>query len=310
MSTSTLLGYSDNRNWVESTNAEAPGGVDIDGGQSSAQAAALFASDGVLASPVRSLHGLNLNSVSISSGGGVGSASIVVSSAPTGLRPNQKIWLTTGATNLTSGNTEVVQVSSNYTVGSTTIPINSAIVNSGHNTVLWSSAAYAGPQAGLILPHTILPMAHLLFNPATAFYAQAVAATQDAQAAKNLPETALGVYNGTTFDRVLGIVSRLATFAGGTQNVSVGAAGATTAGTGKLKAAPGVLCKAQVTAAGNGSVALLIYDNTAGDNSGTVIGVIKAAAAVGDQYTFDMPALVGISIPAQTNAPTITLSYT
>lgn len=94
---------------------------------------------------------------------------------------------------------------------------------------------------------------------------------------------------------------------GGVNNLSVGASGASPSG--HVKTTSGRLCKAQVTTAGGGSVALLIYDNSLGDNSGTVIGVIKAAAAVGDQYTFDMPAANGISIPAQAGAPTVTLSY-
>jgi hypothetical protein len=106
----------------------------------------------------------------------------------------------------------------------------------------------------------------------------------------------------------------LAVHTGGLSNVSVGAAGANAGASGGLpagclKGAPGRVCKAQVTAAGNGSVALNIYDNAAGTATGTVIGVIKANAAAGDQYTFDMPAAAGISIPAQANAPTVTLSY-
>ncbi len=312
MSTSSpLTGYPNTPQlWQESQNPEAGAGVDIDGGQTAAAAVALYASDGIRAGAVKSTYGLKLNNVSISSGGGVASSSVVVASAPTGLRPNARIWLTTGATNLTSGNTEAIRVASSYVPGSTTIPLPTPIANSGHTTVLWSAPAYAGPQAGLILPEGILPVQGLVFDPVTGFYAQVVAATQDGQALKNVPEHAIGLLNALgTIDRLIGIAGRALTFAGGAQNVSVGAAGASLAGTGKLKAAPGVICKAQVTAAGNGSVPLLIYDNTAGDNSGTVIGVVKAAAAVGDQYAFDMPALVGISIPAQANAPTITLGW-
>jgi hypothetical protein len=311
MAQSTLVGYENvEMVWVESANGEAVAGVDIDGGQSAAAASALYASDGVLASPLRSTYGLKLNNVSISSGGGVASTSIIASSAPAGLRPNQKIWLTTGATNLTSGNTEVVQVAPTYVVGSATIPITTAIALSGHTTILWSASAYAGPQAGLILPSAILPVQGVVFDPATGFYAQAVAATQDAQAIKNVPEHAIGLLNGAaTIDRLQGIVGRAYVFAGGAQATSIAAAGASLAGSGILKATPGVICKAQVTAAGNGSVAMLIYDTASGTATGNVIGVVKAAAAVGDQYTFDMPAALGISVPAQANAPTITLSW-
>jgi hypothetical protein len=109
----------------------------------------------------------------------------------------------------------------------------------------------------------------------------------------------------------------MAVHTGGMRNVSVAAAGANVgqafnaaAPVGCLKAAPGYVARAIVTAAGGGSATLSVYDNAAGNNSGTVIGVVKAAAAVGDVIAFEMRAGAGISIPAQAGAPTVTLSFT
>lgn len=67
-----------------------------------------------------------------------------------------------------------------------------------------------------------------------------------------------------------------------------------------IKTTSGYLGRVLVTA--TGSAATLIYDNASG-HTGTVIGVIKTTAAVGDVVTFGMPAAVGITVAgAATNA--------
>lgn len=66
------------------------------------------------------------------------------------------------------------------------------------------------------------------------------------------------------------------------------------------------LCRVLVTATGTGTTTF--YDN-ASTNSGTVIGVIPANAAVGTVYVFDMPAASGIYAYAASNGAALTVSY-
>jgi hypothetical protein len=74
-----------------------------------------------------------------------------------------------------------------------------------------------------------------------------------------------------------------------------------------VKADMGRLCRVLVTTV-NGANAVLIYDN-ATTNTGTIIGYIPAAAAVGTIIDFSMPAVNGITIAATVSAGTFTISY-
>lgn len=81
------------------------------------------------------------------------------------------------------------------------------------------------------------------------------------------------------------------------------------AGNTVVSASPGRLCRVLVTTAGAGSGSVLIYDN-ASEASGTVLGVISAAAAVGGVSVFDMPAANGIVVANVASGPALTVSYT
>lgn len=77
-----------------------------------------------------------------------------------------------------------------------------------------------------------------------------------------------------------------------------------------VKATPGgtcgFLCRVVVVTA-NGANAILIYDGTSA--AGTVIGVVPASAAVGDNFDFNMPFQTGIYVAATTSAGNITVGW-
>jgi hypothetical protein len=83
------------------------------------------------------------------------------------------------------------------------------------------------------------------------------------------------------------------------------AAGTTTAA-GVIKAAPGFLSGALVTALG--TAAISIYDH-ASAASGTVIGYVPANTAAGTFVPFNMPALLGITAGKVNNSPALTVAY-
>ena|SRR2546427_8641147 len=90
--------------------------------------------------------------------------------------------------------------------------------------------------------------------------------------------------------------------AGGKNTVSV----TPTANT-VIKATPGRLCKILVTTA-NSTNPILIYDN-ATTNSGTIIGVVPASAAIGAVVDMQSPASNGITIAGTASAGTLTVSW-
>lgn len=90
---------------------------------------------------------------------------------------------------------------------------------------------------------------------------------------------------------------------GGSATVAIAAA--TTANT-VIKASAGRLCRVLVTVAG--TVDLKIYDN-ATTASGTVIGYIPTAAALGASYDIQMPAVNGITVGGNASNAGITVSF-
>jgi len=89
-----------------------------------------------------------------------------------------------------------------------------------------------------------------------------------------------------------------------------GATGTVASGAGNtvVKASAGRLCRVLVTTAGSGTGNVLFYDN-ASTNSGTVIGMVPATIAIGTFYTFDMPAVNGITVQNVASGPVLTVSY-
>jgi hypothetical protein len=85
---------------------------------------------------------------------------------------------------------------------------------------------------------------------------------------------------------------------------TVAIAAGTTADT-VVKASAGTLARVLVTAVGTNT--MLIYDNASG-HTGTVIGIIPASSPVGT-YTFQLPALNGITVQGNAANPAVTISF-
>jgi hypothetical protein len=73
-----------------------------------------------------------------------------------------------------------------------------------------------------------------------------------------------------------------------------------------VKPSPGRLARV-VLASANGAAAITFYDNPSAA-TGTVIGVIPAAAAAG-AYDFQMPARTGITFTGASTNPAMTVGY-
>ena len=118
---------------------------------------------------LRQVLGLKYTTATISSGGGIGSSSIVTTANPTGLQCSQWIWLL-------GGTTEQVLTApvGSYIPGSATIPITSAILNASHTSIAY--LAYdptgAGPGTTAFLWDSILPFALALNNGGKGILAQ------------------------------------------------------------------------------------------------------------------------------------------
>jgi hypothetical protein len=74
-----------------------------------------------------------------------------------------------------------------------------------------------------------------------------------------------------------------------------------------VKSASGRLCRVLVTQSGTGS-AVQLFDNST-TNTGTVIGIVPATAAVGSVFVFDTPAVNGITAGGSSTGPAVTVSY-
>ena len=250
----------------------------------------------------RNLQGKGIGSGTITTAT-QGTASLVLSASPSpAVQPGQQIFLCQSATNLLTGAaTEVVYVSATYVSGAT-IALQSNIVNTGHTIAAWSTFSTTGPGTSAILPDGIGCEADVVYDPTTGMYAEEYAYTQDGMALKNVETVGLMAYNGTTADRI-----RKDAYTAGPAWVTHGGAStfAVTGTTGlNIKSSPGRLVRVIVTT--TGSAVTNIYDNATNAASGTIIGVIPAASAVGTNIEFNMPAAVGIACPAQTNAAAFT----
>ena len=82
----------------------------------------------------------------------------------------------------------------------------------------------------------------------------------------------------------------------------------TGAGNTVIKPRSGQLRRVLVTTAGTGTGNVQFFDN-ATTNSGTVIGMVPATIAIGNYYTFDMPAALGIVCQNVLNGPVMTVSF-
>lgn len=73
-----------------------------------------------------------------------------------------------------------------------------------------------------------------------------------------------------------------------------------------VKASAGYLCRVLITAAG--SAATAIWDNATG-HTGVILGAIPANPTVGAIYTFNAPALAGITIQGAANTSGVTVFF-
>lgn len=145
----------------------------------------------------RNLQGKGLNSTTIASGGGIGSSSVVLNAAPTGLQPGQPLYfLTTGLGSVIS---EVQYVAKNYTVGSTTVPLQAALlINHATNTVAWDIYAPSGPGTSGFMPSGMGIEEEALWSPSANEFFIERSADADGMGGFNIVAENPALYNGGT----------------------------------------------------------------------------------------------------------------
>lgn len=199
-----------------------------------------------------------------------GDTQLTFSAAPKTLLPGTAIKLQGGAT------PEYVYVASSYVASptATVVPLASPVVNAGQTSASWSVFSTAGPGSGAVPPDGIAMGAEVLYDVATGnLYAK--------QGLRGVQDVSVG----------------------GRASAAI-AAGAT--GNTVVKGSPGRLARVLVTASGTG--ALTIYDN-ASSPSGTIIGLVPAAAAAGTLIDCQAPAANGITVAGNSANPGVTIFY-
>jgi hypothetical protein len=143
----------------------------------------------------RNVQGKGVTTVTITSGGGATSTSVVLS-AVVGLQPGVPLYFQ-------GGTAEVAYVSINYVPGATTVPLQSALVNTHANSsnVAYDSYAFNGPQLNGILPTGIGLEEDVVYDPISNLFYLERSATADGVSGQGLPMENPGVFNGTTMDR-------------------------------------------------------------------------------------------------------------
>jgi len=140
-----------------------------------------------------------------------GNTSIVFSSAALTnlIQPGQTVTLTGGST------AETVLTTSAWVPGSSaTVPLQSPVVNSGQTTATWDIFAAQGPGTSGFTADGIGIEEEALWDPVSGLFYIERAATQDAASGQNIVLECEALYNGSTFDRHTGSLSR-----GGDQNI-------------------------------------------------------------------------------------------
>ena len=94
-----------------------------------------------------------------------GTAQVVMTGAPTGLRAGAPMILL-------GGTAEVVYVAPNYTEGNTTVPLQSNIANTSHTTAQWDIFALNGPGSTAFYPNGIGIDGIALSDPVTGLHTQ------------------------------------------------------------------------------------------------------------------------------------------
>ena len=141
----------------------------------------------------------NLNAKGLATGtittATLGTTSIVLSATPA-VAPTVGLQIL-----VTGGTPELLMVSA---VAGATITTTTPIANTGHTTVLWDVQAALGPALNGLTGIGIGIEEDVVYDPLTQLFYIERSATQDAVSGQNLPLESIGVYNGTTFDRLKG----------------------------------------------------------------------------------------------------------
>lgn len=199
---------------------------------------------------VRNLQALGLGSGTISNNPlAAGSTTLTLNSAPTTLQPGMQIIL-----DRVGANPETNYVDLNYTVGSTTVPLQNATANS-HNqntTVEWTQHAVLGPGLNGFLPTGLDVAEEVVYDPSSKKWYLEIAATADANSGQNLVMEALGLFNGTTFDRQRGNLDNISLIASAAYTTTQTVADQTNYN------ARGIIVVLDMTVVGTGSVTLEI----------------------------------------------------
>lgn len=150
----------------------------------------------------RNVQALGLGSGTISNNPlAAGSTTLTLNSAPTTLQPGMPIIL-----DRAGSNPETNYVALTYTVGSTSVPLQNATANA-HNqntTVEWGQHSPLGAQLNGFLPWGLGAEEEVIYDPVSKKYFVEVAATGDGNSGQNLVLESIGLFNGTTFDRLKG----------------------------------------------------------------------------------------------------------
>lgn len=150
----------------------------------------------------RNVQALGLGSGTISNNPlAAGSTTLTLNSAPTTLQPGMPIIL-----DRAGSNPETNYVALTYTVGSTSVPLQNATANA-HNqntTVEWGQHSPLGAQLNGFLPWGLGAEEEVIYDPVSKKYFVEIAATGDGNSGQNLIIESVGLYNGTTFDRLKG----------------------------------------------------------------------------------------------------------
>ena len=159
------------------------------------------------------LSGFNFDRARNVQAGGLGSAtisnnplaanvtSLTLNSAPTTLQSGMQIIIDRAGTN-----PETNIVGTGYTFGSTTVPLQIAtqFSHAQNVTVEWSQHAPLGPQLNGFLPSGLGMEEEIVYDPISKKYFVEISATADGNSPQNLVLEALGLFNGTTMDRLKG----------------------------------------------------------------------------------------------------------
>jgi len=148
----------------------------------------------------RNLQGKGSQTQAITSTG-AGNTTLVFGSAAAAnlLQPGAPVTLSGGAAQ------EVVYTSATWTPGSSaTVPLQSPVVNAAQTLARFDVYAPQGPGLSGFAPAGIGVGEECVYDPVSGLYYLGRSATQDSMPGANIPVVAVGLWNGTSLDRIRG----------------------------------------------------------------------------------------------------------